>query len=43
MKVLCTRCGYRFETKELKSACPYCGGRKTLSELENAEDLVNEL
>lgn len=43
MKVLCTRCGYRFETRTLKDACPYCGERKTLSEMENAEDLVKDL
>ncbi|MEK6858842.1 MAG: hypothetical protein AABX53_02940 [Nanoarchaeota archaeon] len=43
MKTLCTLCGYRFETPTIKDVCPYCGERRTLSEIENAENLVNEL
>lgn len=43
MKVLCTRCGYRFETRTLKDACPYCGERNKLTKLEDAETLVKQL
>lgn len=43
MKTLCTRCGYRFQAKSLQDPCPYCGERKTLTELENADVLVEGL
>lgn len=41
MKALCSRCGYRCETRSFKEACPYCGERNTLMEIQSAEDLVD--
>lgn len=43
MKALCTQCSYRCDTRTLNDACPYCGERKKLTKIEDAEDLVEKL
>lgn len=43
MKIRCNSCGYSFDSETKRDKCPYCGKKGSLSELESAEDLVEEL
>lgn len=43
MKLRCNSCGYAFDSEKMRDKCPYCGKKDALSEVESAEDLVEEL
>ncbi len=43
MRLVCSECGYTFDSKKMVDVCPYCGAKHTLHREKTAEDLLNEV
>lgn len=41
-KYFCKKCGYKFESENIKEACPYCG-QKDISEEQSAEEILEDV
>ncbi len=42
MRLVCSECGYTFESKKKVNVCPYCGAKNSLHREKTVQDLLDE-
>ena len=43
MKLVCNKCGYRFESERVPEVCPYCGERGAITREKSAQEIIDEV